>query len=139
MMVRTTLALGALMAALPAQALAQTDPLPPPPSRTAEIEAAPLAALDAWSVGVLTQAQGAMPRDVWATTDADFLAALYDRLPAIYESPSMQALAERVLFSGAAAPRGDAAEAARNRYEAMGRMGAADQLSQMAAGAGDAL
>lgn len=132
------LAVGALLAALPGLALAQEE-APPPPSRPAEIETQALRALDAWSVGVLTQQQGAMARDVWANTDPAFLAALYERLPSNYDSPAMQNLAQRVLFSGADAPRGDASEAARKRFEAMGRMGAADELSQMAAGAGNAL
>jgi hypothetical protein len=48
-------------------------------------------------------------------------------------------LTQRVLFSGGAAPSGDALDAVRKRFEALGRMGAADQLATMAAGAPDAL
>lgn len=126
------LALGAMAAAAPALAHAQQ------PARDAQIETQQLQALDAWTVGTLTGA-GALPRDAWANTDPAVLAALYDRLPAVYESPAAQLLARRVLLSGANAPRGDANAAVRKRFEALGRMGAADELSQMASGANAAL
>lgn len=153
-------ALGAILAALPAAALAQiplgasappksadeavtTVPLqtpgPEPAQRPPEIETNQLRELDAWTVGVLTQQQGGLPRDVWAHSDPAALAAAFDALPSTYESPAVQALARRVLLSGADAPPGDAVQAARARFEALGRMGAADELSQMAAGAGPAL
>jgi hypothetical protein len=57
----------------------------------------------------------------------------------VYDSPAALALARRVLFSGAEPPRGgDADAAARARFEALGKMGAADELAMMAAGAGAA-
>ena len=124
------LALSALTAAFPAAASAQ---------QVGAIETAELRQLDAWSVGALSPAEGALPADLWADADAAFLAALLDRLPAAYESPAAQALARRVLASGGEAPRGDAHAAARKRFEALGRMGAADDLAVMAAGAGAAL
>lgn len=136
-------ALCAALAALPAAALAQTSPdkppAPEPVEHTAEIEMQQLRELDAWSVGVLTAQQGALPRNMWAHADPALLAQAFDGLPANYVSPAVQALARRVLLSGADAPPGDANEAARKRFEALGRMGAADELSQMAAGAGSAL
>lgn len=157
-----SLALGALLAALPATALAQvplgapveTTRVPPtrepvrsgPPAPSPqnslwgpEIESNELSQLDAWTVGTLTQEQGGLPRNVWSDADPVALAAAFDALPSTYQSPAVQNLARRVLLSGADAPRGDASEAARNRFEALGRMGAADELSQMAAGAGPAL
>lgn len=133
----------ALLAVLPAAALAQTlpdkPPAPEPVQRAAEIETQQLRELDAWSVGVLTTQQGALPRTMWAHADPAFLAQAFDRLPSVYHSPAVQALARRVLLSGADAPPGDANEAARKRFEALGRMGAADELSQMAAGASSAI
>jgi len=69
-------------------------------------------------------------------SDPSFLATLLDRLPAVYDSPAMQMLARRALVSGGEAPRGDATLAARRRFEALGKMGAADELATMAAGAG---
>jgi hypothetical protein len=103
------------------------------------IETQQLRQLDAWSVSALSPAQGALPATLWAHTDPVFLAAALDRLPSVYESPAAQALARRTLLSGGDAPRGDASVAARKRFEALGKMGAADDLSVMAAGSGGAL
>lgn len=103
------------------------------------IESQQLRDLDAWSVSALTRADGALPGDLWSRTDAVFLAMVLDRLPATYESPAAQALTRRVLLSGGDAPKGDATAAARERFEALGRMGAADDLAVMAAGSGGSL
>lgn len=132
-MVKKTAALAVVLAATAAlPAYAQSN-LPQP------VEAQTLRELDAWSVGALTRQQGALNPDLWNRSDPAFLAAVFDRLPANYESPAMQMLARRVLFTGADAPRGEAAEAARKRFEAIGRMGAADELATMAAGSGSSL
>lgn len=101
------------------------------------IESAPLTQLDGWTVGALSRAQGALPQTLWRTADARALAALFDRLPANFESPAAQALARRALLSAGQAPQGDGAlEAMRKRYSALGRMGLADDLSTIAGGAG---
>lgn len=105
-------------------------------STPAPIEQTQLSELNAWTVGALSRADGALPNDIWTRTDPAFLAAALDRLPATYESPAMHALARRVLLSPAEPPSGDANDAARKRFEALGKMGAADELSVMAAGAG---
>ncbi len=95
--------------------------------------------LNAWTVGALSRANGALADDIWARSDPAFLALAFDRLPAVYDSPATLALARRVLLSGAAPPRGgDAGAAARERFEALGKMGAADELATMASGAGSA-
>ncbi|MGH6951575.1 MAG: hypothetical protein ACREH4_11910, partial [Vitreimonas sp.] len=127
-------ALAAAFTALsPLPALAQSN-LPQP------VETQQLGALDVWSVSALTRGDGALAPDLWRNSDPAFLAALFDRLPANYESPAAQALARRVLFSGGEAPRGeDAVTAGRKRFEALGRMGAADELATMAAGSGASL
>jgi hypothetical protein len=131
-MVNRTLTLAAALAAFaPVAAHAQSDPAP--------IEVQRLGELDAWSVSALSRADGALPNDLWRRTDPAFLNAVLDRLPAVYESPAAQALARRVLLSGGEAPRGDAQAAGRERFEALGKMGAADDLAIMAAGSGNAL
>lgn len=122
------LAAGAL---LPVCAYAQNN-------TPAPIEQQQLSELNAWTVGALSRANGALPSDLWARSDPAFLALAFDRLPAVYDSPAMLMLTRRVLLSGADAPRGDADVAARKRFEALGRMGAADELSTMASGAGAA-
>ncbi|MDX2275228.1 MAG: hypothetical protein NW206_07225 [Hyphomonadaceae bacterium] len=154
-------ALGAMLAtALPGLASAQiplgapveTTPIAPPPQQEPApqgspqvshwgpaIESTELSQLNAWTVGTLTREQGGLPSTAWAQSDPAALAAAFGALPSVYQSPAVQTLARRVLLSGAEAPPGDAAEAARKRFEALGRMGAADELSQMAAGAGPAL
>lgn len=127
-----SLALAALVCAVPAAAAAQS-------ATSGAIETQPLTQLDAWTVSALSPQQGALPADLWNRSDPAFLASVFDRLPATYESPAAQALARRVLFSGGDAPRGDAQAAARKRFEALGKMGAADELAVMAAGAGTSL
>jgi hypothetical protein len=123
---------GSLLALAPMSAAAQSS-LPTP------VETQQLQSLDAWSVSALARGQGALDADLWAHSDGATVGALFARLPAIYDSPSAQRLAQRALFSGGAAPSGAAVDAARERFEALGRMGAADQLATMAAGAPDAL
>lgn len=132
-MVTRTLAVAAAFTALtPLPALAQNN-------TPAPIETEALSELNAWSVSALSRANGALPQDLWSRSDPAVLAALLDRLPAVYDSPAAQTLARRVLFSGGAAPAGDSALAARKRFEALGKMGAADELATMAAGAGSGL
>lgn len=132
-MVNRSLALAlAAGALLPVCAHAQSaEPTP--------IELQQLGSLDAWTVGALSRANGALAGDIWSRSDPAVLAVVFARLPAVYDSPAMLALARRVLLSGADAPRGDADAAARERFEALGKMGAADELATMASGAGASL
>ncbi len=131
-MIYRQMALAAFAAAAPLSAAAQSN-LPAP------IESQELRALDAWSVSAVSRADGALNPDLWSHSEPEFLAQAFDRLPATYESPAALNLARRVLLSGGDAPRGDASEASRKRFEALGRMGQADALAVMAAGAGNAL
>lgn len=131
-MVYRQIALAAFAAAAPLSAAAQSN-LPAP------IESQELRALDAWSVSAVSRADGALSADLWNRSEPEFLAQAFDKLPANYDSPAAQSLARRVLLSGGDAPRGDAAEASRKRFEALGRMGEADALATMAAGAGGSL
>jgi hypothetical protein len=130
-MVTRSLGLAFTLVTLPFAAHAQRLPAP--------IETEALRDLDAWSVSALTASEGALPRSLWARSDGAVIAALLERLPATYASPAAHNLARRVLMSGGDAPTGDASEAARSRFEALGKMGAADPLATMAAGAGAAL
>lgn len=131
-MVTRTALLAACAALAPLGAHAQSN-LPAP------VEAQELRQLDVWGVSGLSRADGALAPDLWNRSDPAFLASVFDRLPATYESPATRALARRVLLSGGEAPRGDAQAAARKRFEALGRMGAADELSLLAVGASGAL
>lgn len=132
-MVTRSLAMAAALGALVPLAAQAQQSLPAP------LETQALRELDAWSVSAISRADGAFAPDLWSRTDPAFLALAFERLPATYESPAMQALARRVLLSGGEAPRGDASAAARRRFEALGKMGAADELATMAAGSGPAL
>lgn len=131
-MVTRTLALAAFTAMTPMAAFAQSN-LPAP------VESSELRQLDAWSVGAISRADGALAADLWSRSDPAMLATVLDGLPAIYDSPATQALARRALLSSGDAPAGDATLAARKRFEALGKMGAADDLAIMAAGAGSGL
>jgi len=128
-MVTRTLALAAAFTMLTPVAHAQSN-LPAP------VEQGRLQALDGWSVSALSRADGALAPDLWARSDPAFVSAVFARLPAVYESPAMQNLARRVLFSGGEAPHGAEVEHVRGRFEALGKMGAADELATLAAGAG---
>lgn len=122
-------ALCLLAFALPGAAFAQS----------AGIETRAVRQLDAWTVSALSPSQGALPIDLWVGSDAATLTALFARLPATYDSPAALALSRRVLLSGGDAPVGDAVSAARGRFEALGKMGAAEELAMLAAGAGASL
>jgi len=128
-MVTRTLAALAAFTILTPLALAQSN-LPAP------VEQAQLRELDGWSVSALSRSDGALAPDLWARSDPAFVAAVFARLPAVYESPATQTLARRVLFSGGEAPRGATVEHVRGRFEALGKMGAADELAMLAAGSG---
>ena len=127
------------MAALCLSTTASGQTEPAPAQSPAPIESGALRALDAWTVGALARNQGGLPPALWAGSDPAFLGVLFDRLPATFESPAALALARRALASAGDAPVGDGRdEAARKRYAALGRLGMADELATMAAGAASA-
>lgn len=130
---RLLLTAAAIAVLAPVSALAQSSSLPAP------VDGQELRSLDAWSVSAFGRAQGALAPDLWAHSDGATVGALIARLPGTFESPAAQRIAQRVLFSGGAAPSGDTTMAVQERFEALGRTGAADQLATMAAGAPDAL
>jgi len=118
--------LGAALAMLAAGAPAATAQTRP----SIEVEA--LTELNAWSVGSIAPSSGGLPRTLWLDSDPDALRALFDRAPGDFASPAARSLARRALASAAEAPLGDPAEASRKRFEALGRMGAVDDLLIMA-------
>jgi hypothetical protein len=138
------LALATLSGAGPSAAQGLDEPLSQAPSQApAPIAQTPLgfegqalSALDPWSVGAISRAQGGLPANMWAQSEPSVLALVFQRLPTVYESPAARDLARRVLLSGGDAPRGDSTVAARGRFQALGKMGAADDLGIMAAGLG---
>jgi hypothetical protein len=95
-----------------------------------------------WSIGSISSTTGGLPRSLWAESDPDTLALLFDRVPGDFASPAARALARRALSSAGEAPTGDSLLASRRRFEALGRMGATTDLLIMArpaAVAGDAI
>jgi len=103
--------------------------------RVEAIESGEIARLDAWSVAAIGRGSGALPPSLWSRSDAARLGALFDQLPSRFQSPAALSLARRALASSGRAPPGEgAAEAARQRFEALGRIGLADDLAVMAQG-----
>ncbi len=61
---------------------------------------------DAFATGVLTQADGALPQDLWGDADPDALTVLLKAAPARPASPAVGEAMRRVLLSPGAAPDG---------------------------------
>lgn len=94
------------------------------------IETGSLQGLDAWSVGV--RAPDNLPTTLWRGADARGIGPLLERVSPTAASPAGQALIRRVLQSPGPGPGGDDnGAAARLRFDALGRLGAADALAQM--------
>lgn len=96
------------------------------------VESGELQALDPWQVGGAGKAM--LPKTLWEKSDAVAVGALFDKLGPIYASPAANRLARAVLLSPGGAPAGSdaaAGEAARKRFAALGRLGAAEDLAIM--------
>ena len=106
-------------------------------SRAQSIESGTLAELDPWAVGAIARDR-ALPRDLWSQSDASTLSLLFDRVTPNIGSPAGAQLARQALLSPAAAPAGDTIVAARKRYEALARLGLADEIVSMVSGSGEA-
>lgn len=105
------------------------------PQARAQIEMGALQELDAWAVGAISARDGALPKTLWRGSDATTLGATFDRVPQSLASPTASALVRRALLSSGATPVGEgAAEAARKRFSAIGRLGMAEALVQMTSG-----
>lgn len=101
------------------------------------IEQGSLAELDPWAVGALPRDQ-ALPRDLWRQSDPTALGLLFDRVTTNIGSPAGARLARQALLSPSLAPPGDTIIAARKRYEALARLGLADEIVSMVSGSGEA-
>lgn len=101
------------------------------------IEQGSLAELDPWAVGAISREQ-ALPRDLWRQSDPTALGLLFDRVTTNIGSPAGARLARQALLSPAYAPPGDTIIAARKRYEALARLGLADEIVSMVSGSGEA-
>ena len=111
-----------VMALAVSPVLAQTRP-------SIEVEA--LTELNAWSVGSIAPSSGGLPRTLWLESDPEALRALFDRTPGDFASPAARSLARRALASAAEAPLGETVEVSRKRFEALGRIGAVEDLLVM--------
>ncbi len=116
------LAAGLVVVAVPAAALAQRS------SIEVEVETQ----FSAWNVGAIGPTTGGLARTLWDQSDPEALALLFDRIPGDFPSPAARALARRALASVGEAPVGESQLASRRRYEALGRMGATQDLLIMA-------
>lgn len=101
------------------------------------IEQGSLAELDPWAVGAVSRDQ-ALPRDLWRQSDPTALGLLFDRVTTNIGSPAGARLARQALLSPSQAPPGDTIIAARKRYEALARLGLADEIVSMVSGSGEA-
>lgn len=101
------------------------------PASAQSIEVETLKPLDAWASGAPQGDVPPLPMGLWARSTPDALAALFEGLPQAFASPAAAALALRTLTSPGEAPPGDAYRALTERYEALGRLGAAEALSTM--------
>jgi hypothetical protein len=101
-------------------------------SRGRGIEMGQLDRLDAWNVGAVGRQDGAVEGAVWSRSSGRMLGSLFDQVPAEFGSLAAQDLARLALASPGAGPGSDAEEAGRKRFEALARMGEADDVTLMA-------
>jgi hypothetical protein len=90
---------------MPASPGGGTAPGAAPPPVPKGFEAQSIAPTDASWIGVLSDAQGAMPETMWRGTPRNFVAAALPLLQPS-SSPEVQDLARRLLLSNAASPAG---------------------------------
>jgi hypothetical protein len=103
---------------------------------TGAVESSELRSFGPWEVGAPAQAEALLPNTLWNNSDAVAIGALLDKISGVsFASPAANRLARSALLTpAAAAPAGSdaaAAEAARKRFAALGRYGAADEIVTM--------
>jgi len=119
-----------------------TSPVMPPPSADPQdvaVERQDLAAPVAEAVGVMDARQGGFPSTVWTGTSAVTMRALLPHIPLTNESPTLRALARRLLLTAAPPPKGavdgdrpSLAELRVNRLLALGAVDGAVDLANAA-------
>lgn len=84
------------------------DPALPPAANVDpdKVEIGQLSQVDPGSIGVLSQAQGALAPDLWMGSRRETVEALLAALPMETQSRAVKALARRLLLSGGALPQG---------------------------------
>jgi hypothetical protein len=118
----------------PTQTLADAAPTPAAVVRTTAVESSELRAFSAWEVGAANEKL--LPATLWNNSDAAAVGALLDKATQPYASPASNRLARGAMLAPGAAPAGSeaaAADAARKRFAALGRFGAADEITTMVA------
>ncbi|MEX2454008.1 MAG: hypothetical protein WD470_04855 [Rhodospirillaceae bacterium] len=107
--------------------------LPMRPLDTSAIMVNPLEAVDPDAIGVLGEAEGGFPADLWQGADWGFVSGLLPRVPERTLSPAVRGLAVRLLLSRASVPSGKPPAASLvalrlDRLLAMGALGEALSL-----------
>ena len=75
-----------------------------PPPLVETVTTVRLEPLDPSSAGLLTRDDGGFPRNIWAGTSREAIAAVLPKLPVNVTSPTMNALAQRLLLTAADVP-----------------------------------
>jgi hypothetical protein len=91
-------------------------------------------ALDVWEVGQLPAGETPLATNLWRNSDAAAVGPMFDKINGPMISPAATRLARAALLTGGGPPQGSeiaAAEAARKRFAALGRLGAADEIAAM--------
>lgn len=91
--------------------------------------------IDAWETGQVPRGDLELPTTLWNNSDAAAIGPLMDKMTGPFASPAATRLARAAMLSGGGAPAGSeiaAGEAARKRFAALGRFGAADEIVAMA-------
>ncbi len=116
-------------AALAACAMLWNAPAAWPQAST--IESTVLTPLSAWEVGALEPGALALPNTLWVGSDGATLAGVFAGLPNTFASPAARRLALGALLSPAMPSDAGTFKALLERYEAIGRLGAAQALADM--------
>lgn len=95
------------------------------------VETAPLA-IDPFSMGVLTQANGALEASLWDGAEPQTIDGLLDRLPAHPSAPSLGEAMRRILLSSGEAPIGAGSSLGGKKLLALARAGFVEEARTIA-------
>lgn len=111
------------------------QPIEPEPTRpSSDIEVNPLDSIDLEAVGTLDQGNGGFGSNMWNGSKRHVVTRLLARLPDRITSPSLRALARRLLLSAAIPPQGAAGQGEsllRLRVERLAALGEIESLEQL--------
>ncbi len=97
----------------------------------ANIETSQLRPLSAWEIGVPEPGAIALPASLWAGSSTASLTEALAQTPAEFASPAARRVALGALLSASAPSEAGSFKALLERYEAIGRLGAANALADM--------